>query len=228
MEILYLLIMATIVAIVAIIIAKDAESRGMSWIRWGVFTFLIWILAIPIYLIVRKPRNESSMACRPIIVDESLTNTSNRGSIVGKIISVPLLCMGGFLFMMAPLAGLISRSHGENWEHNVMPLVFFMTIIGMVLVTAGLCLWNPFQWRLIRVWSAIFTGCGSMLLLFSMSVISVTWLIHLPGWYLPPEGVNISALRNIILWGVIPGVIFWAIGIFLIIKQKRREREVRR
>ena len=58
MEILMVLIMATILAIVAIIIAKDAESRGMSGIRWGVFTFLISILAIPIYLIVRKPRNE--------------------------------------------------------------------------------------------------------------------------------------------------------------------------
>lgn len=42
-------------AIIGIIIGKDASSRGMSGIGWGLFTFLICIIAIPIYLIVRKP-----------------------------------------------------------------------------------------------------------------------------------------------------------------------------
>jgi len=45
-----------IALIVAIIIAKDAKSRGMSGIGWGIFTFAICIVAIPIYLIVRKPK----------------------------------------------------------------------------------------------------------------------------------------------------------------------------
>jgi len=45
-----------IAAVVGIIIAKDADSRGMNGIGWGVFTFLVCIVAIPIYLIVRKPR----------------------------------------------------------------------------------------------------------------------------------------------------------------------------
>jgi len=45
-----------IAAVIAILIGKDASSRGMSGLGWGIFTFLICIIAIPIYLIVRKPR----------------------------------------------------------------------------------------------------------------------------------------------------------------------------
>lgn len=44
-----------IAAVVGVIIAKDANSRGMNGFGWGIFTFLICIVAIPIYLIVRKP-----------------------------------------------------------------------------------------------------------------------------------------------------------------------------
>ena len=44
-----------IAAVVAVIIAKDANNRCMSGLGWGIFTFLICIIAIPIYLIVRKP-----------------------------------------------------------------------------------------------------------------------------------------------------------------------------
>ena len=44
-----------IAAVISVIIAKDANSRGMSGLGWGIFTFLICIIAIPIYLIVRKP-----------------------------------------------------------------------------------------------------------------------------------------------------------------------------
>jgi len=44
-----------IVLVIGIIIGKDANSRGMSGFGWGLFTFLLCIVAIPIYLIVRKP-----------------------------------------------------------------------------------------------------------------------------------------------------------------------------
>ena len=47
-----------VVSIVAVLIAKDANSRGMNGLGWGIFTFLICIAAIPIYLIVRKPRKD--------------------------------------------------------------------------------------------------------------------------------------------------------------------------
>lgn len=45
-----------IACIVAVLIGKDASSRGMSGFGWGIFTFALMIIAVPIYLIVRKPR----------------------------------------------------------------------------------------------------------------------------------------------------------------------------
>ncbi|WP_312511365.1 hypothetical protein [Massilia sp.] len=53
MEMLFGLVIA---AIVGVLIGKDATSRGMSGIGWGLFSFLICIVAVPIYLVVRKPR----------------------------------------------------------------------------------------------------------------------------------------------------------------------------
>lgn len=47
-----------IAAIVAVLIARDANARGMSAIGWGIFTFLLCIVAVPIYLVVRKPRTD--------------------------------------------------------------------------------------------------------------------------------------------------------------------------
>lgn len=44
-----------IAATVGVLIAKDANSRGMNGTGWGIFVFLICIIALPIYLIVRKP-----------------------------------------------------------------------------------------------------------------------------------------------------------------------------
>lgn len=56
MEIVIGLIIA---AVVGVIIGKDANTRGMNGLGWGIFTFLVCFVAIPIYLIVRKPvRNE--------------------------------------------------------------------------------------------------------------------------------------------------------------------------
>ena len=47
-----------IAAIIGVIIAKDANSRGMNGVGWGIFVFLVCIVALPIYLIVRKPVKE--------------------------------------------------------------------------------------------------------------------------------------------------------------------------
>ena len=44
-----------VAAIIGVLIAKDANSRGMNGAVWGIFTFLVCIVAVPIYLIVRKP-----------------------------------------------------------------------------------------------------------------------------------------------------------------------------
>ncbi|HIA48612.1 MAG TPA: hypothetical protein EYN96_11745 [Candidatus Hydrogenedentes bacterium] len=58
-SIMEILIGPLLALVIGIIIGRDAASRGMSGIGWGLFTFLICIIAIPIYLIVRKPRLES-------------------------------------------------------------------------------------------------------------------------------------------------------------------------
>jgi hypothetical protein len=34
---------------------QDAEKRGMSGIGWGIGTFLLCIIFLPLYLIMRKP-----------------------------------------------------------------------------------------------------------------------------------------------------------------------------
>tara|TARA_Y100000590_G_scaffold98045_1_gene111566 strand:+ start:1209 stop:1391 length:183 start_codon:yes stop_codon:yes gene_type:complete len=47
-----------IVLVIGVLIGKDANSRGMNGIVWGIFVFLICIVALPIYLIVRNPVKE--------------------------------------------------------------------------------------------------------------------------------------------------------------------------
>ncbi len=39
----------------ASIISVDAHRRGMNWPLWGLLSFLFSLVALPIYLIVRKP-----------------------------------------------------------------------------------------------------------------------------------------------------------------------------
>ena len=55
---IYTLFGVVITAVIAVVIAKDANTRGMSGLGWGIFTFLICIVAMPLYLIVRKPVKE--------------------------------------------------------------------------------------------------------------------------------------------------------------------------
>ena len=45
-----------VAVVIGIFIGMDAQSRGMSGVGWGIFTALLCIVAVPIYLIVRKPR----------------------------------------------------------------------------------------------------------------------------------------------------------------------------
>jgi len=47
-----------IACIVGILIGKDASSRGMSGFGWFLFTFALMIIAVPVYLVVRKPRQD--------------------------------------------------------------------------------------------------------------------------------------------------------------------------
>ena len=47
-----------VLTVVSVLVGKDASSRGMSGLLWGLFTFLICAVAVPIYLIVRRPRRD--------------------------------------------------------------------------------------------------------------------------------------------------------------------------
>jgi uncharacterized protein YacL len=47
-----------IAVVIGVLIGRDASSRGMNGLGWGIFSFLICIVAVPIYLIVRKPAQE--------------------------------------------------------------------------------------------------------------------------------------------------------------------------
>ena len=44
-----------IVFILALFVAQDANKRGMNGVLWGLGTFLLCIIFLPLYLIVRKP-----------------------------------------------------------------------------------------------------------------------------------------------------------------------------
>ncbi len=55
-SIIFQLFGVLIALVIAIVVARDAKQRGMSGLGWGIITFLICIIAIPIYLVVRKPR----------------------------------------------------------------------------------------------------------------------------------------------------------------------------
>ena len=52
------LIGLVIAGIVGYLIAQDANKRGMSGALWGIAVFLLCIVFLPIYLIVRKPIQE--------------------------------------------------------------------------------------------------------------------------------------------------------------------------
>lgn len=43
----------------AIMVGKDAKTRGMNPVGWGIFVFLILIIGLPAYFIARKPKLEN-------------------------------------------------------------------------------------------------------------------------------------------------------------------------
>lgn len=60
------IIAIAIAAIIGFFVGKDANDRGMSAVGWGLGAFLFSIVAVPVYLIVRKPlRNVDQGAIAP-------------------------------------------------------------------------------------------------------------------------------------------------------------------
>ncbi|MEM1327416.1 MAG: hypothetical protein AAGI23_15740 [Bacteroidota bacterium] len=49
----------TIAAVVAFLVAKDAQQRGMNPGLWALGVFALMIVFLPLYLILRKPKVES-------------------------------------------------------------------------------------------------------------------------------------------------------------------------
>ena len=47
-----------IALLVAILVGRDAKTRGMNAWAWGIFVFLILIIGLPAYFIARKPKLE--------------------------------------------------------------------------------------------------------------------------------------------------------------------------
>ena len=41
---------------VSYFVHQDAKARGMNAILWAILVFLILIIALPVYLIIRKPK----------------------------------------------------------------------------------------------------------------------------------------------------------------------------
>lgn len=44
-----------VAALIAVWVAQDANKRGMNGVAWAIGVFLLCIIFLPIYLIVRKP-----------------------------------------------------------------------------------------------------------------------------------------------------------------------------
>ena len=53
---IYQLIGLLIAAAIAFWVYKDANERGMSGVLWGILVFFFCIIALPIYLLIRKPK----------------------------------------------------------------------------------------------------------------------------------------------------------------------------
>ena len=49
------IVAALVAAAIAFFVAKDANSRGMNGLLWGLGVFFLYIIFLPIYLFVRKP-----------------------------------------------------------------------------------------------------------------------------------------------------------------------------
>lgn len=51
----FFLFWTVVVLVIAVLVGQDANKRGMNGVLWGIGVFLLCIVFLPLYLIVRKP-----------------------------------------------------------------------------------------------------------------------------------------------------------------------------
>ncbi len=61
------LIGIVIALVVAILVGQDANKRGMNAWGWGIGVFLLLIVFLPLYFILRKPLGHNSMDSSDIL-----------------------------------------------------------------------------------------------------------------------------------------------------------------
>ena len=73
--IVWFLLIFSILFISAILIGRDAHSRGMNSWGWGIFTFFVLFVSVPVYHVVRKPRltDELPNKDRPNLITSTTT-----------------------------------------------------------------------------------------------------------------------------------------------------------
>lgn len=54
------IILVIVVFYICYFVYKDADSRGMNSAKWSIMTFLMLLIALPIYLIIRKPKLQNT------------------------------------------------------------------------------------------------------------------------------------------------------------------------
>ena len=62
--------------ICAIIVSYDAHRRGMNWPLWGLLIFLFSIVALPVYLILRKPIGKGAQGIPESSPDAAKSNAA--------------------------------------------------------------------------------------------------------------------------------------------------------
>jgi drug/metabolite transporter (DMT)-like permease len=96
-----------------IFVALNAKARGMNWVGWGIGAFLFTIVAVPLYLIVRKPLRQFPEPKPNVQADHwqhPTCKVCDRGSLIQKKVfrmSGPVVAIGFFLLVPSVIGMLL-------------------------------------------------------------------------------------------------------------------------
>jgi hypothetical protein len=109
------------------------------------------------------------------------------------------------------------------WGNISIPGVCFIVLLTILLVLAGVALWDLKRWRIV---SGVFLVVVSITLFFYASSTYIFPRI-LPQGKLPKLSINPMDLKSMIWSASISGVITLASGVFLIIRQKKLDKRAK-